>query len=158
MKNKFEMLSLNAENVNRICNDCLTSDSTNFADSLQLYKNNPNHTIHFDSIKVSDYYDTITYLIGQLADIHQNKSEISLKSSIVRYDKKPWTKDMETLIHFYYLGMASDMFSPIDDVTKTIEVTTILPTLSPNDPNFKQWLKTDGKRWEARLGKEPSDN
>lgn len=152
MDNKFEMLTLNAENVNRIYNDCLVTDSTNYTFPHQLYKNNTNHIIRLDREKELSYVSTIMYLIGQLDVVHQNKDEMSLKSSIIRYDKKPWTKDMETLIHFYYLGMAACRFTSIDDVTKTIKISPITPTLSPSDPNFEQWLKTDGKSWADRLG------
>ncbi len=155
MKNNFEILTLNEGNVNRIYNECLRSDTTIGVETYQLYKSNPNYTATFDSGKIISYIGSIHYLIGQLDAVHQQAKEFNLKSSIVSYDKRPWTKDMKTLIHFYYLGMATNMFSRIDDTTKIIGLTTNLPTLAPIDPNFKQWLKTDGKRWEEKLGQEP---
>lgn len=146
---KFEMLTLNEENVNRIFRACLASESTKSSTTYQLYRENTNHVATFDDDEVKGHLETIRYLIGQLSEVHKESEAFSLKASVVRYDQKPWTKDMVTLIHFYYLGIATGDFSSIDDATKMINLSDCTPSLDPNDPKFDQWLEDDlyGDLW-----------
>lgn len=159
MKKNFEILSLNEVIINELYTKCLPFESTTMVKKAQLYKNNPNHSTSFDLEKIMENRNTIYYLAGQLLATHQQSKEFILKSSIIKYNNKAWTKDMETLIHFLSLGIAASAITPIDDTTKAITLSqNTTPTLSPEDPNFTQWLKTEGKEWGELLGQEPSDD
>lgn len=159
MKKDFEILDLNEENINSFYNMLLANSSTERTHHYQLYSNNDQHSLRFDTKKISLYRSTIKYMIGQLQNAHINKQSFSFKESILTYKNEIWTKDTSTLMKFIYLGIATNSLSPIDSSTKSIFLSpSITPTLSPKDPNFKQWLKTDGKEWEEELGQEPSDD
>lgn len=60
----------------------------------------------------------------------------------IDYKNQPWTKDNTTLMALYYLGVGSNIILPFKKVPNSDKVVTntygILPTISPNDPNFKK--------------------
>lgn len=148
-----EMLDLNEENVKNIFNYCLAKKDTKDPIKAEFLEGAPNAqlpNIFFSKEKVLEKNHTITYLLGQLNDVHLKSHHISLLDGFNKYDGTTWTNNKGTLFMLYYLGTIATMlptfqlFKPKKTYVSIILGNSFLkPTLSPNDPNFKK--KTDGQ-------------
>lgn len=152
MKKTYKPLSLNEANVNCIYEECFLPARTTSFITTALYKKNPNFFVDFDSKKIYEHSHTIRYLLGQLYDVHMGKREFGLKTGIIRYDKVPWTKNTDLLIRFYFLGIAANLLSPIDDETKILTISeSVFPSLLLDDSNFEEWYRENGKKFEPKV-------
>ncbi len=99
-------------------------------------------TLYFDIKKLKENASTIHYLFGQLEDVHKRTFRVSPQSASIRYDGTVWTKDNGLLMEFLYLGRASDVNTPFFKKAQLASISsTLVPTLSPKDPNFDTWYK-----------------
>ena len=154
---KFErkdMLDLNEENVKKVFNYCLANKETKDPFKAEFLKETLNMklpNIFFSRQKVTEKYQAIKYLIGQLLSVHKDDSHLSLMDGYKKYDSTNWTENKGSLFMLYYLGTsiaALPLFKPFH-VEKTYMSsihgqTLIKPTLSPVDPAFPDWLKKNG--------------
>ena len=150
-------IELNEENVLRIYNDCLMKKKlSNFLSSdllpVKIFtkescgKDSPE--IYFSKAKIKEYSDAIEYMYGQLHAVHHEIPELLPPGGQLDYKEKLWTKSQSVLMSFYYLGVANITIMPfiIQPVSQrlSVDLFCILPTLSPNDPNFKTWAESEG--------------
>ena len=59
----------------------------------------------------------------------------------INYKNQPWTKDNGTLMALYYLGVASRILPVFRKIPNSNQIASttkeVIPSYSPNDPNFK---------------------
>ncbi len=155
MKDQHLPIELNEENVLRIYNNCLMKKTLlNYLSSdllpVKIFtksscgKDSPE--IYFNKSKVEEYKATIEYMYGQLYEVHHGEYMITKDKFLepadgfLNYKNQRWTNDQNTLMSFYYLGVAAIVIMPfiIDPFTNRlgVDLIDITPTLSPNDPNF----------------------
>jgi len=153
---KHVPIELNEENVLKIYNDCLMKKKlSNFLSSdllpVKIFtkescgKDSPE--IYFSKSKIKEYKEAMEYMYGQLYEVHHGEHTITgdkfLKpdGGFLNYKNQRWTSDQKTLMSFYYLGVAAIVIMPfiIDPFTNQlgVDLIDIVPTLSPNDPNYK---------------------
>lgn len=150
---KHVPIELNEENVLTIYNNCLAKENNSKNSDLlptriftkeSCGKDSPE--IIFKKSKIEEYSSSIEYLYGQLLSVHHSLPYLQPSNGFIDYTVKHWTKENSTLMAFYYLGVANITIMPFILDKKTKQLSTdlfgILPTLSPNDPNFR---KKDGQ-------------
>ena len=98
----------------------------------------------FDKDRIKRDSQLIDFLYGQLKNNHINRT-IGLTDGIKKYDDTIWTNNKGILHEFLYLGIANGSITPF--VKSEIKESAILakgviPTLSPNDPNFAEWYES----------------
>lgn len=166
-------IELNEENVLKIYNACLMKKTLfRFLSSdllpVKIFtkascgKDSPE--VYFSKAKIQEYRQAIEYMYGQLYEVHHgsvpeeyreayqklgmddpNAKFLSPDGGALNYKNQPWTKDRNTLMMFYYLGVASVTIMPfVEDVVRGqigVDLIDIVPTLSPNDPDFEKRLR-----------------
>lgn len=118
----------------------------------------------FDKQKLLKNHITINYLYGQLYSIHHLAPKVDPKLLAKKYNEEYWTQNGGVLTELLHLGYSAGLFTPIvkdnNGITTTLS-NTILPTLSPNDPNFPEWWEKHKVEWETRKkpdGQEPFED
>ena len=95
----------------------------------------------------------ITYLYGQLKNVHCKDSNLKIEDAFFSYRGDKWTSDNSCLLKLLYLAAAQDthFISPIDAKTGStlLAVDALKPTLSPKDPNFPAWWEEHKAEWET---------
>ena len=148
---KEDMIDLNEQNVQRLFAYCLADNAT---PSENIIKSNffekdsgvdiPN--MSFDKEKLVQQTEAICYLFGQLNSIHKGQSNMIATDGLKKYDGTNWTQNKVALFALYYLGGSITVlpkfryFSPFNTFASHIGRRShiLKPTLSPNDPNFKE--------------------
>lgn len=170
----FEPIELTEGNVNAIYNRCHThpkegDSKDDFYMSLPFPKSMGYSDIYnmqyFNKQALDKNKANILYLLGQIKGI-SDKTKISIPDFSYTYNDKIWVSDPNVLMHLFYLTTAygADILSNFDNRDKsnsTRILHAIEPTLSPKDPNFKEWYKGYAKRHpELNIeldGQEPAD-
>lgn len=145
---KEEMLDLNETNVKRIMQYCLATKETPkekirvftfFSDECNV--NIPK--MPFDDDRLMEKRNTILYMLGQFANLHNGKNIMYVSDGFKKYDGTTWTTDKMALFSLYYLGAATQNFpkfttSDVPNLFDTLltKKPFLKPTLSPNDPHF----------------------
>lgn len=120
--------------------------------------------VFFKQDKLEEFKSQILFLFGQLQDMHDQNSSISAKSAIVKYNTTiPWTKNPQLVLEFLSLGSAINLVTPFLEKYKKAGLYSIEPTLSPEDPNYKEWFPQWYQRNESIMqttpnGQEPGDD
>ena len=143
----FEPVDLNERFVVNLYNRCLpTSTTTDYEPSTLIAK--PNYfnvvdRLQFDKHKLKKEKKTIMYLMGQLRDVHKHKYLV-LDHSILKYDGTQWTQNRDAELALLHLCKACDLIEPFDVGKRWLMSyyhKDIIPTLTPEDKNFKSWYK-----------------
>lgn len=165
MNNNQEPLDLNSENVSNLATLCAADQSSKsvYPISLQLKEfgfPKDSKALYFDVTRLKENIPNIFYLLGQLDVIHRNFHALPLKDSLIKYDKSYWSTDKSSPIVLLHLGIAAKAMNHPDAKTKSCILSPeIIPTLSPNDPNFEQWYEANkGKILRKKGGQEPADD
>ena len=99
--------------------------------------------LQFDKHKLKKEKKTIMYLMGQLRDVHKHKYLV-LDHSILKYDGTQWTQNRDAELALLHLCKACDLIEPFDVGKRGLMSyyhKDIIPTLTPEDKNFKSWYK-----------------
>lgn len=148
-----EMLDLNEDNVKKLfvyCSATKNTDRENLT-TISFFSANCNVNVpklHFNQSRLEEKRFVIRYLLGQLENLHNNKKLMFLSDGFKKYGGKPWTSNKMALFSLYYLGCASQNLPyfemskiPNNFDTLLSSIPYLLPTLSPNDPNFEKWCR-----------------
>lgn len=167
MDNNFKPVDLCYGIVNALFNSCLkTSDSTSFI-QVNLYTQKRGYPedsepVYFDADAIQKFEKKITYIFGQLKLAHLDAPIIggSIQDFLEKYNDQYWATDGVTLLKLLHLGMANNNISPFYAKTDTAVLSTeLIPTLSPKDPNFKEWYEQNkSKILKKKGGQEPADD
>lgn len=111
-------------------------------------------TIKFSKSRLEKNKKVLKYLIGQFHAIH-NKGPISMypiKELERNYRGMIWTDNLFLSFAIPNLARYFDYNSPIFKVEDRYYIYTrindMVPTLSPNDINFKKWWSEHKSKWE----------
>ena len=165
MNNILKPLDLNAESVKNIYLACRPTSETK-----ELYRiifqqkalgfPDDSTPLLLDAKAVETNLSNIFYLFGQLKSIHLQYPFLPIKDILKKYDNTFWTKDKSAPMYLMHLGIAAGAMMPPTAETKSAFVgNDILPTLSPNDPDFQNWYENNKvKLLRKRPGIEPADD
>lgn len=156
-----DILDLSEKNVKELLAYCLATSQTPknnirsfnfFSDECKV--NIPR--IQFNKDRLNEKKLAIRYLLGQFENLHTKKDLMSLSDGFKKYDGTNWTTNKMALFSLYYLGVATQNFpsftpSRIPNQFDTVltDIPYLLPTLSPNDPNFPAWWEEHKVEWEG---------
>ena len=150
---QFTPLELNEGNVQAIFNRCVSKDYSSeklFSDIF--VPRSELRTVFFYKNNILQNKQSIQYLFGQLAGVHEGKQILSIDEFFKKYTGEQWTFDKSFLMNFLYLGRCNEIncilpFNKKND--SSIIEQAIKPTLSPKDPNFPAWWEAHKAEWEA---------
>lgn len=105
--------------------------------------------ILFDKSKLKENDKKIRFMIGQLKLVHEGQLVLRAENSSIKYDGFEWNKEDISLMQLYYLAIASKITYELHPVDKfaSFRDRTVLPTLSPYDPDFPAWWKEHKAEW-----------
>ena len=120
-------------------------------------------TVFFYKNNILQNKQSIQYLFGQLAGVHEGKQILTIDEFFKKYTGEQWTSDKSILMNFLYLGRCNKIncILPFNKKNNSAIIEqAIKPTLSPKDPNFPAWWEEHKSEWEEpkKEGKEPSDD
>jgi hypothetical protein len=161
----FQPLDLNEGNVQAIFNRCLANEEEKRVFDkrvkLQILKpqltNRESEEIILSTEKTKKNRKNIKFLFGQLKNIHlgdEATSVIGLKEGFIKYGDTVWTREYDMLFKLYAMAQLSGClfdFSSFKKAPNLIAATksvTLVPTLSPKDPNFPAWWEEHKSEWE----------
>ena len=152
-KTVFTPLDLNEEVVQTVFNRCLPTEKTeNYVSSIlepkELGYKEDSDELLFDYNKIMENHQLIHYLYGQLAVVHEDDN-LDVTNGIKKYDSTIWTDNCGILMEFLHLGVANNSISQfLAKYNAVVFTKAIVPTFSPNDPNFtkefaeyEKWFK-----------------
>ena len=171
---KFYPIVLNENIVNLIYKRCLPKEDTPLDDIVEhcifLKKNGfseDGKPFYFRKSELEKNYKNIAYMLGQLYDVHVTKDGfLYLKNFSKNYKGDLWIesseieKAREAIFNLIALGSTVQdergiglMGAILYDFQACTNI-DVYPTLSPKDPAFDEWSKSeDGKRILARFQK-----
>ena len=148
---KEDMIDLNEQNVQRLFAYCLADNATPSENIVKsnFFEDNSNVSIpvmNFDKAKVAQVTNKLLYLMGQLKAVHMRTATMIATDGLQKYDGTNWTQNKVTLFALYYLGDISSLlpkftyYPHLNNFALPLNLKSHLlkPTLSPNDPNFKE--------------------
>lgn len=153
---EFIPIDLNEGNVQAIFNRCLANNdnapylvSDVFSPLLGYEVGNARL---FDKEAILKNKQTIRYLFGQLAGVHEGKKSLTKSDFLMSYRNTRWTENEKALLDLLYLGGCNEIdailpFSKKDN-DSTIINEDITLTLSPKDPAFPAWWEAHKGEWE----------
>lgn len=160
-------LDLNSETIKELTQSCsVTPTSKEFYKVIfeQIPMGYPKDSkpFIFDADAFDKIRPNIYYLFGQLKLIHDKKHNLPIKEILKKYDDTIWTKDKIAPLLLLHLGIGAGIILPPNAQTKSCVLRTdILPTISPNDPNFEKWYNENKEKilsLRKKGGQEPSDD
>ena len=175
---KFSPLELTEDNVNTIYRRCLPKEDTKPEDIVENWifskKNGfseDGKPFYFNEVQLQKDYKNIVYMLGQLYDVHITKDGyLYLKNFSLNYNNQLWIqsqdidKAREAIFNLIALGSTvrnEKKFISITPLLKDYEgcgIVTVSPTLSPKDPKFAEWSKSEeGKRVLAKFDYKPGE-
>ncbi len=116
--------------------------------------------------KIVEYSEYIDYMFGQLIGFHKKSTPLmAFNDGYITYLQDCWTKDVNTLLKLYALGIANGSISPFvlskNGVIVTQKDPMLIPTLDTDDPEFDEWFeKVYKKEYRPRHknDREPHDD
>ena len=156
----FRPLTLSEENLKIIFDKCFAQSQVDGEDTTpsilfsRLFGFAPSdeRIIYFDKKKMLENKQAITYLYGQLKNVHSKDRNLKIGDAYLNYTGNEWTSDKSDLLKLLYLGAEQEnhFISPIDEKTGSmvLAVSFLKPTLSPKDPNFPAWWEEHKAEWE----------
>ena len=157
MSSTFKPIDLNSEIVREIMQYCsVTENSKVFYKIIleQMPMGYPKDSKPFlvDADNFDENIFNIYYLFGQLKVVHEKNHLIPIRDILKKYDETIWAKDKIAPLLFVHLAIGAGIIMPPIAQTKSCIVKTdilnnILPTLSPNDPNFSEWWEEHKTEW-----------
>mgnify|MGYP000200505735 CR=1 FL=1 len=153
---EFIPIDLNEGNVQAIFNRCLTkSDNAPYLISdifSPLLGYEVGNARLFDKEAIVKAKQSICYLFGQLAGVHEGKKRLTKSDCLMSYCHTRWTENEKVLLELLYMGGCKkiDAILPFSkkEGDSTIVDENIAPTLSPKDPNFPAWWEAHKVEWE----------
>lgn len=165
MNNNFNPLDLSTESVKNIYLACRpTEKSTNVYSIIFQQKalgfSKDSTPLLLDVNSIEENISNIFFLFGQLKTVHLKSPFLPIKDILKKYDNTYWTKDKAAPMYLMHLGIAASVILPPDAQTKTsLMGPDVLPTFSPNDPLFNEWVKQYKPRiFKKTNGQEPADD
>ena len=147
-EDQWEPISLNEKNVERIYRECLPTTTTqDFEPSTLMARPdlfNVVDRLQFDKRKLDKQRDNIEFMLGQMRDVHKHKY-LMMDHSILKYDGTNWTESRRVEMEFLHLCKACDLIESFDIGKRGLMsylTDTVVPTLDPEDDNFKTWYKS----------------
>ena len=169
---KFVPIELNEDNVNTIYRKCLPKEDTPREDIVQhwlfLKKNGfsvDDKPFYFSKSVLEKNRNSIAYLLGQLYDVHYTKTGFLYSKNFSKnYTGNMWIESTDIELArkaiFNLIALGSTSLDQrgivlIGALLKDEQACTninVYPTLSPKDPNFKEWSESEeGKKILARF-------
>ena len=160
---KYVALELNEANVQAIFERCVSKDYSSeklWSDIWLPTERTDFRTIFFVKDIVLKNKQSIQYLFGQLAAVHERKKYLTISEVSQTYTGSQWTtqqshlqpNEQSPLMKFLYLARCGeiDCILPFSKITgdAAIIATDITPTLSPKDPAFPAWWEAHKGEWE----------
>ena len=152
-------LKLSEPNVYKIFKKCLATGMTKNKLSTKIFFQGlsgiKSTEILFDQEALSENAGVIKYMLGQIKAIHDHGTDpaaamaadvpyVRLSEATISYTGEHWTTDNQYLYKLLYLGDALGYTSPVvqKHAKLCIHFMDVKPTLSPDDPNFKEWYNS----------------
>ena len=122
--NQFKPQELNEENVQAIFNRCLTyNDDAPYLISdvfSPLLGYEVGNARLFDKEAILKNKQTIRYLFGQLAGVHEGKKSLTKSDFLMSYRNTRWTENEKALLDLLYLGGAAKLMRFFHSAKKTM--------------------------------------
>ncbi len=169
MSNDFEPENIGSDFIEEIYEEALT-DAKHINHPVQVLRSDlverPTEIIHINPNVIFDYSEYIDYMFGQLLRFHDRSTPfMSFNEGFIDYNEAQWTRDIDTILKFYALGIANGTIGPFIKAPNGIVVTQkdsfVIPTLNTEDPKFDEWFeKVYKKQYKPRYtsGREPHDD
>ncbi len=99
-------------------------------------------------IKYSEYID---YMFGQMIAFHDPSNPfMPFNNGFINYMHCYWTKDVDTILKIYALGIANCSILPFGMARNGIIITrkdpSVIPTFNTEDPKFPEWFENVYKK------------
>lgn len=158
--------SLNANYVSALFKDCLIKDSSREPIKAVLFQKEKgfpedSRPIFFDKEIVLLNKKRISFILGQLKDVHNQQPYTSMNTVTSKYDNSVWTNNRNVVIAFLHLALAAEAISPID--AKSSQITflkNLMPTIDTYDSNYSEWYRNNKTKLLKKFsnGQEPADD
>ena len=165
MNNEKNFLDLNAENVKKIYEDCQINENTQEYYEISLEQTDFGYSqnskpLYFDANLLNSNIPNIYFLFGQLKSSHEPTYFLPIKDILKKYDGTSWSNQKVSPIYLLHLGIAAGAITPPNLKLKScILAEDLIPTFSPNDPQFEEWYKDyKQKMLRKKGGQEPADD
>lgn len=157
----YKGIELNERNVHLLFQKCIAAPGTPKEECVDSILFSPtggfsiedSDILYFNRDRILRNKRHIAYLLGQLKNTHfpAKNSHLSIQDAFIDYTGKHWTSNNTVLLELLYLGSALDYIAPFTKSSgSAIFVTdTLIPTLSPNDPNYPAWWEAHKAEWES---------
>jgi hypothetical protein len=107
--------------------------------------------VYLDVSKIVEYSEYIDYMFGQMIDFHDKSEQLmTFNGGAITYLDDLWTKDVNTLLRIYALGIANGTISPFvlskNGMVVAQKDPMMIPTLNTEDPEFPDWFENVYKK------------
>jgi hypothetical protein len=107
--------------------------------------------VYLDVSKIVEYSEIIDYMFGQMIAFHDKSTPLmTFKGGAITYLDDCWTKDVNTLLRIYALGIANGTISPFvlskNGMVVAQKDPMMIPTLNTEDPEFPDWFENVYKK------------
>jgi len=169
MSNDFEPENIGSDFIEEIYEEALT-DETRFYHPVEVLGPNVVKTrsgrilLAIDTI--DEYSEYIDFMFGQMRSFHDKSTKyMSFQEGFIDYMNGYWTKDVDTIMKLYALGIANGSIIPFgmskNGVIITEKSPLVIPTLNTEDPKFDDWFENVYKKQyvlRKNIGREPHDD
>ena len=154
MSYEFDPINLGKELIDDIYEEALTDEKhTNLPIEVlgpDLVKNGSGLVL-LSPKTIVEYSEYIDYIFGQIKAFHDAENPfMPFNSGYIDYMNGYWTKDVNTLLKLYALGIANTSVFPFgkarNGVIATRKDPSVIPTYNTEDPKFPEWFENVYKK------------
>jgi hypothetical protein len=154
MSYEFDEIDLDEQFIDEIYEKALT-DERHVNHPIQVLGadlvKRPSELVHINPNVIFDYSEYIDYMFGQLIRFHDRSVHfMSFNEGFVDYFGGYWTKDIDSALRLYALGIANGTIGPFIMANNGLIVTQkdsfVMPTYNTEDPRFPDWFENVYKK------------
>jgi len=100
---------------------------------------------------IIEYSEYIDFMFGQIKSFHDRENPfMTFNNGFISYLNCYWTKDVDTILKLYALGIANNSIFPFgmsrNGVIITRKESSVIPTFNTEDPKFPEWFENVYKK------------
>ena len=100
---------------------------------------------------IIEYSEYIDFMFGQIKSFHDRENPfMTFNNGFIDYMNGYWTKDVDTILKLYALGIMNNSISPFvmsrNGVIITKKDSYVIPTFNTEDPKFPEWFENVYKK------------
>lgn len=154
MSNEFDPINIGCELVNDIYEEALTDDNHTHLPVEVLgpgLVKNRSGLVRLSPKTIVEYSEYIDYMFGQIKSFHDRENPfMTFNNGFISYLNCYWTKDVDTILKLYALGIANNSIFPFGMARNGVIITrkdsSVIPTFNTEDPQFPKWFENVYKK------------